>query len=570
MLVDLLLKNVNVYNAYVKRFIAADAAVLAGRFFYIGRRESAKLEPRQAVDAAGAYMLPGLIDIHMHIESSMAAPLPFSLELVKNGVTTIVAEPHEIANVFGLEGIRALLAAAEGCPVDIFLGVPSSVPSTSSATETSGAAIELADLAELLREPRVACLGEVMNYVDVINRPEAKINQLIRYSKAYNRYLPIEGHCPRLAGLDLARFLYAGIDSDHTQQSVAGLKERLLNGMFVEIQEKSLTAEIIACLLDNKMSEHFAFVTDDVMADALVANGHLNHLLKKAMALGMPPEDAIYAATFTPARRMAALTDRGSIAPGKLADFVLVDSPAALSVLATYKAGKQVFAAAGRPAEAMAGGRFPPHFYRSVHIPPLSLDAFRLPAAGTTVRCRVISVSDGTTFTAETAAELAVRNGEADWENSPYCFVGVFERHGKNGNSGRGLAGGDVIAAGAVATTYAHDHHNLLVIGRNKRDLLLAANAVIASQGGYCVVHDGKILAMAPLPVAGILSEAPLQELAAQVGAVKQAMRQLGYRHGNPVMSLSTLSLPVSQALKITDKGLINVDEQRIVPLFVE
>lgn len=569
MKVDLLLKNVHIFNSYAKQFLEVDAAILQGKFLYVGKRDINQLQPSEVIDGQGAYVIPGLIDIHMHIESSMAAPLPFSQELVKNGVTSIVAEPHEIANVFGLEGIQAMLDAAKDCPIDIFLGVPSSVPSTSLELETSGATIELADLAVLLQNEDVVCLGEVMNYVDVVYKPDAKINQLIDYTKKTKPHLPIEGHCPKLLGLELARFIYAGVDSDHTQQTVEGMAERLLNGMFVEIQEKSLNQEIISFLMEHEMGEHFAFVTDDVMADSLVAKGHLNHIVKSAISLGMKPEEAIYAATFTPARRMG-LNDRGSIAPGKQADFVLLEDVKALSILRTFKAGKEVFNCAEPEIHAVKTGMFPDHFYYSVQLSPLTEECFRLPASvEQTVLCRIMNVTNGTTFTKESMAELPVRAGEIDWETSPYCLVAVFERHGKNGNVSWGLVGGDVLQRGAVATTYAHDHHNLLVIGRTKAEMLLAANTVITSQGGYCVVAAGEVVANIDLPVAGILSELPIKELGLRVKSVKDAMQMLGYRHSNPIMSLSTLSLPVSQELKITDKGLVKVNEQKIVPLIL-
>ncbi|KYZ78076.1 adenosine deaminase [Anaerosporomusa subterranea] len=570
MKVDLLLKNVRIFNSYAKRFIDADAAILNGKFLYIGKRDIDQLQPDVSIDGQGAYMIPGLIDIHMHIESSMTAPLPFSWELVKNGVTTIVAEPHEIANIFGIEGIRSMLEAGKDAPNDIFLGVPSSVPSTSLEIETSGATIELADLAELLQSESVVCLGEVMNYVDVVYKQDAKINQLINYTRTEKPHLPIEGHCPKLLGLELARFIYAGVDSDHTQQTVAGMEERLLNGMFVEIQEKSLTPDIINFLIEQQMGEHFAFVTDDVMADSLVAKGHLNHIVKSAIGLGMKPEQAIYAATFTPARRMG-LKDRGSIAPGKRADFVLLDNLEQFTIAKTFKNGKEVFNQSEHQKSYAKAGLFPKHFYHSVKLSPLNEGSFRLPIAATTQTacCRIITVTAGTTFTKETQAELPVRNAEIDWENSAYCLIGVFERHGKNGNIGWGLVGGDVISQGAIATTYAHDHHNLLVIGRNKRDMLIAANTVIANQGGYCVVHDGEVIGEVALPVAGILSELPISELAQQVKGLKEAMQKLGFKHGNPIMSLSTLSLPVSQELKITDKGLVKVNEQKLVSLLL-
>lgn len=566
--IDLLIQNVVVFNSYCKKFIPADVAILSGKFLYIGKQDIAQLHPQKVIDGNGKYLIPGLIDIHMHIESSMATPQAFSHELIKHGVTTIVAEPHEIANVLGLEGIQAFLQAAKNCTVDIFLGIPSSVPSTSRELETSGCEINLPELEQLLRTDNVICLGEVMNYVDVINNPNAKANQFIKYIKQKSPHLAIEGHCPKLVGLDLAKFIYAGVDSDHTQQTVQGLQERFLNGMFIEIQEKSLTTEIINCIIDNQMYEHFAFVTDDVMADCLAQEGHLNKLVKKAIQLGMKPEHAIYAATFTPAQRMG-LKDRGSIAPGKQADFLLLDSLEELVISSTYKNGQEVFNQQMRSQFIAQPGLFPKHFYASVHLPEIHEDSFRLkaPTIHSTLPCRIIKVANGTTFTQELFADLPVHDGSIDWENSPYCLVAVFERHGKTKNIGLGLATGDIIQRGAVATTYAHDHHNLLVMGKNKQDMVLAANSVIDSQGGYCVIDQGKILAKVDLPVAGILSEASISEIGQQVALVKQAMQTLGYQHYNPIMSFSTLSLPVSQELKITDKGLIKVAEQKIVDI---
>lgn len=569
--IDLLITNVMVFNSYCKKFIAADLAILNGKFLYIGKDDIPQLQPQTTIDGQGNYVIPGLIDIHMHIESSMATPQAFSHELLKNGVTTIVAEPHEIANVFGLEGIKALSKVSEGCLVDIFLGVPSSVPATSLALETPGCTIELKELETLLKTPGVICLGEVMNYRDVIDNPTSKTNQFIQYCKEKYPSLPIEGHCPKLLGLELARFIYAGVDSDHTQQTLAGLEARLWNGMFIELQEKSLTKEIIEFLMENSMYEHFAFVTDDVMADTLVQEGHLNKNIKKAIELGMTPENAIYGATFTPARRMG-LTDRGSIAPGKRADFILVDDLCSLHITHTYKDGKEVFNYKVPSKFTVQAGLFPPHFYTSVAVPMITPENLELTVETTqaTVDCRIMKVADKTTFTQEIIATLAVQGNIIDWENSPYCLVAVFERHGKNQSVGLGLATGDIIQQGAVATTYAHDHHNLLVIGKNKGDMICAANEVIASQGGYCVVKEKKIIGQIHLPVAGILSEEPMATIGEKVGQIKNAMQELGYHHYNPIMSLSTLSLPVSPALKITDQGLINVNQQQIVSLVVE
>jgi len=572
MKIDLLLKNAQVFNAYFKKFLLRNVAILDGKFFYIGKEDTTTLEPETVIELQGKYIIPGLIDCHMHIESSMATPKTFTRILAKNGTTTIVAEPHEIANVFGLEGIKALASAAKHCPVDVKIAIPSSVPSTNSALESSGSEINCDELAVLLEMENVICLGEVMNYMDVIHKIDSKSNQFIRYVKEHKPGFPIEGHCPKLLGVDLARFLFAGVTSDHTEQSLQGLKERIENGMFIELQEKSLKPEIINYLMENELYEHFSIVTDDTMPDALMKRGHLNYLVKKAIDLGLKPEMAVYAATFTPARRMG-LSDRGSIAPGKIADFVILENIKEFSILQTFKAGKAVFTYTDQEIkEPVADVSFPSCFYHSVHVPELTADCFVLKTEQKEgcVNCRVICVSNGTTFTREQIVSLPVKNHLIDWENSPFCLGVMFERHGKNGNKGYALVGGDIIKSGAVATTYAHDHHNLLVMGQNKQDMLVAANNVICKQGGYYVADQGKVIAKADLPIAGILSDKPMSVLGAEMENVEKALRNLGYRHNNIIMSISTLSLPVSPALKLTDKGLVDVIKQKIVPLVLE
>ncbi|MBP2651313.1 MAG: Adenine deaminase [Firmicutes bacterium] len=571
MKIDVLLKNANVFNAYLKTFIQADVAVLQGKFLYIGTEETSGFEPEKIINAQGKYMIPGLIDIHMHIESSMVAPLTFSRALAKNGVTTIVAEPHEMGNVFGLEGIEAMMSAAQNCPIDIYFAIPSSVPSTSADLETSGREINLTELKQMLKMDRVICLGEVMNYVDVVYHPEGKSNEFIQYIKANKPYFALEGHCPKLQGLELSRFIYSGVDSDHTEQTVQGIKERIINGMFVQIQEKSLKKEIIEYLLKQGITEHFSFVTDDVMPNSLVKKGHLNHLVKKAMKLGMPPELAIYAATYTSAKRMG-FRDRGSIAPGKIADFVLLDDLREFTIDRTFKNGQEIYSAAGHVVKETRDHSFPAHFYQSVHLPLLTGEQFtiKIDRKDEAAVCRIITVHSGTTFTQENFAAISIRDNQLDWESSPYCLAVVMERHGKNRNIGYALVGGDVITRGAVATTYEHDSHNLLVLGRNKQDMMKAANSVIEKQGGYYVVEAGKVIGKADLPIAGILSDKPVAEFGAAIQSVIDALQHLGYKHPNIIMSISTLSLPVSQELKITDKGLVKVSEQKLVPLIVE
>lgn len=568
MRVDLLINNVRIYNSYFKRFIEGNAAVLGGRFLYIGPRGSESFEAADVLDGQGNYLIPGLVDIHLHIESTMVTPATFSHGLIQNGVTTIVPEPHEMANVFGLDGVKQMIQASRDCVADMFYAIPSSVPATSM--ETTGGSIEIADLDELLRTERIQCLGEIMNYVDVITDPDCKTNQILRHIQEHYPHLIIEGHVPKLLDLDLHRIIYSGVNSDHTHQSIEGMEARIAAGMFIEIQEKSMTAEVMNYLIENDVSEHFCFVTDDVMADSFERRGHLNHIVRKAIGMGMTPEQAIYAATYTPARRMR-MYDRGAVAPGKTADFVLISRLEELAIERVYKNGRKVYDAGEPYAPTTSAGAFPAHYYESVKLSPLSEADFAVAvdAADGRHACRVMLVKDGSTFTEEHHAEVEVKDGLLNWQDSGYGLIATFERYGKGGGRAHGLIGGDTIRRGAVATTYSHDNHNLLVVGHNAADMQLAANEVIRHQGGFCVVEDGQVLAFLHLPVGGILTEAPLTETAAAVDRLCKAMFSLGYKHYNPIMSISTHSLPVSPALKITDHGLINVNEGKVVTLLV-
>jgi adenine deaminase len=568
MQVDLLIKEVKVFNSYFKKFIEANVAVLDGRFLYIGKRGTEMFQAKEVMEGQGRYMIPGLVDIHLHIESTMVTPETFSYGLIQNGVTTIVPEPHEMANVFGLSGIKEMIRASRDCVVDMFYAIPSSVPATSM--ETTGGAVEIEDIDELLQSEKIICLGEIMNYVDVITDPDCKTNRILQHIRQNYPDLVIEGHCPKLLDLDLQRVIYAGVDSDHTHQTLEGMEARIAAGMFIEIQEKSMTEEVMNYLIEHDVSEHFCFVTDDVMTDSLYHRGHLNHIVKKAIEMGMQPEKAIYASTFTPARRMK-LHDRGAIAPNKIADFLLLSDLHQLTIDQVFKNGRKVYDKQQEYRQKVKPKQFPEHFYQSVKLAPVTEADFtvNVDMADNRYACRVMIVKDGSTFTEEQRGEVEVRGGKLCWQESPYGLIAVFERYGKNGNRAYGLIGGDTIKRGAVATTYSHDNHNLLVVGHNPKDMMLAANEVIRNQGGFCVVDNGKVLANLRLPVGGILTEEPLEKTAKEVEQLRRAMESLGYRHYNPIMSISTHSLPVSPALKITDLGLIDVNEGKVVPLVI-
>lgn len=571
MKVDLLVKNVKVFNSYLKKFKDGNVAILNNKFLYIDNNKNIEFEASSTIDGKNQYMIPGFIDIHMHIESSMMTPAPFCHHLSKNGVTTIVAEPHEIANVFGKKGIEAMIAAENSINTSIFYGIPSSVPSTSPDLETTGAILDFEEMKNLTSNPKVICIGEIMNYRKVIVDNSLDICKFIEYVKKNKPQYTIEGHCPKLLDLDLAKFLYLGINGDHTEHTFEEFVQRFENGMFMELQAKSISPELINYIKENNLYEHFAFVTDDTMPDTFLHKGHLNVVIKKAIQAGINIENAIYCATFTPARRMN-LHDRGVIAPGKKADFLLIDNLKNLHITQTFIDGKEVYNINSEAKYIPTDYKFPEEFYQSVRVEKINEDIFQIPVNNkeNEVNCRIIKVIDGSTRTTEIIEKLNVKNGYLDWENSSYMLIAVFERHGKNGNIGFGLVTGDCIKNGAIATTYAHDHHNLMVIGKNIKDMTKTINRIIELQGGICCVENEEILAEVPLPVAGILSEKTVQELGKEVEILREKMSQLGYKHYNPIMSLCTLSLPVSPALKITDKGLIDVNQGKIVNLIID
>ncbi|WP_411344130.1 adenine deaminase C-terminal domain-containing protein [Paenibacillus sp. WLX1005] len=567
--VDLLITNVKVFNSYYKQFRHGMVAVKNGQFAYIGDGDSHRFSAAVTVQGEGRHLIPGLIDIHLHIESSMVTPATFSHGIIRRGVTTIVPEPHEMANVFGIEGVQEMMAASQNTVCDMFYGIPSSVPAT--PLETTGGSIEIADIDELMTSGNIACLGEIMNYVDVIRDPDCKTNHILRHVKESYPHLVIEGHTPKLLDLDLHRIMLAGVDSDHTHQSIEGMTARIAAGMFIELQEKSMTPEVMEYVIRHDVAEHFCFVTDDVMTDRLAWEGHLDHIVRKAIHMGMSPEDAIYAATFTPARRMK-MTDRGTVSPGKVADFLLLSDVNEFVIDEVYKKGHLVYREGDSYLQTVEDKQFPAHFYRSVQLCSLTAEDLdvHVPIQDGLYRCRAMIVKDGSTFTEERLVDIPVRNQRLCWQESGYGLIATFERYGKNGNRAYGLIGGDTIQRGAIATTYSHDNHNLLVVGHQVDDMLAAANHVVGVQGGFCVAGDGSVQAALDLPVGGILTEAPLEETAVQVEQLVSAMRGLGYKHYNPIMSVSTHSLPVSPALKITDHGLIDVNAGKVVPLIVE
>lgn len=572
--VSLWIKNVTVFNSYLKKFIKADVSVKDGRFYYIDTKQETAFAAEQVLDMEGFYMLPGLIDIHMHIESSMMTPGPFGNCLASLGVTTIVSEPHEMANVKGIRGILEMIQAAQSAPIDIYYGIPSSVPSTNSSLETTGGIIDFEEMKHLLQEKDVVCVGEIMNYRQIIqDGNDLEITRFLEYLRKERPGYVIEGHCPSLLDLELQKFLYLGINGDHTEHTLEEVKQRMENGMFMELQDKMLKPDILSYIRENHLYEHCSFVTDDTMADVLCEKGQLNYVVEKAVEMGFPLEEAVYCATYTPARRMQ-LFDRGVIAPGKTADFFLVKDPHILRPEQVYKNGACIYRN-GQDTRIAKAYSFPDDFYHSLALPEVTEQTFSVPVpehlrGRDTVTVRVIEVHPDRNHTTEKLIPLPVKDGYLDWMDSGLMLAAVLERYGKSGHIGCGFLTGACHKEGTIAATYFHDHHNLFVAGSRPQDMLLAVRRIAELNGGFLTVKDGIVDAELPLPVCGILSEGSVTETGAALKQVRRSMIRLGYDHYNPIMSFGTLGLPVSPALKITDRGLIDVKKGCVVPLFVE
>lgn len=566
MKIDLLIKNAEVYNSFLKKFERKHAAVSEGKFFYVGLMDLEDSAPVQVLDASGKYMVPGLIDIHMHIESSMTSPSIFSGAGLANGVTTIVADSHEIANVFGMEGIESFLA--EETEMDIFYAIPSSVPSTTAEMETTGGKIELEEVRELLSSPQIIALGEAMNFKGIVSEPDSLIRQILNETQQTHPFLPIEGHVPRVSGIDLARYQFAGITADHTQQTPESIYEKVSSGMFIELQKKTINPENIRMIDQHQLYEYTALVTDDVIADDLL-DGHLNANLKLAVDCGMPLEQAIYISTYTSARRMG-FQDRGAIAAGLKADFILLDDLTEWTISEVYKNG-QLKHQKGDPFKyPKEKPGFPAHFYHSVDCKKLEAEDLEIHAEGNEALCNVIRIQEKGTFTEHVQRTVPIRDGRLDWAASGLALILVMERYGQNGKISFGLVENALTEKGAIATTWAHDHHNLMVVGTSAEDILLAQHKVLERQGGYVVTKEGSLTGCCPLPIGGIITDAPIEVTGQQIKEVRQAMKDLGYVNTNEVMSFSTLSLPVSPALKITDQGMFDVRTQEKIPLIEE
>ncbi|BDR57212.1 adenine deaminase [Xylocopilactobacillus apis] len=470
--VDQLFVNAKVFNVYLKEFQSINIAVKDGQVYWLTTSEP---EAKEIINLKGKYVVPGLVDAHMHIESSMTTPTAFGAQAAQFGTTTIVADDHEIANVAGLSGLEEYMAQPSS--IDVFYAIPSSVPSTTPEMETTGGIIDEAATAELLKNPRVICLGEAMNFQGLVSEPDSLIRKLVALCREERPTMPLEGHCPKYSGEDLARFIGSGITSDHTHQTPEGMIEKISNGMFIEIQAKSLTPEVIQTVIDHQLYEHVCFVTDDVMPDDFL-NGHLNKLVEQAISYGLSPEMATYMATYTPARRMG-LWDRGAIAPGRVADLIVLDDPKTFKIESVYKNGKLV--RNSKPEEV----HFSESLSHSIDAKMLTEDdlVVKVPKESGKVTANVIQIEPKSTFTECVPTELEVKDHVVQWQKAGLALLMVQERYGHHEPLQFAFVKGAINKLGAVGTTWAHDHHNLMVMGTDLTDMVKAQNQLVEQQG---------------------------------------------------------------------------------------
>jgi adenine deaminase len=555
---DLVLKKGRVVNVFSGGISEKDVAIYDGVIVGVGSNYHGKEEK----DIEGKWVIPGLIDGHIHIESSMLVPYRLAAALVVHGTTAIVSDPHEIANVMGLKGIRLMLNDSREIPFDIFFMAPSCVPATH--LETAGASLGPSDLLKLRDEPRILGLAEMMNFPGVLSGDQ-KILEKIDYFG--NKIL--DGHCPSLSGHDLQAYVTAGIRSDHETTVLSEGLEKVEAGMMLMIREGTSAKNLkeLTPLVNRGNARRFCFVSDDLHPEDIQQRGHLDYMIKTAIQSGMDPVIAIQLATLNPAEYFG-LKDRGAVAPGFRADLAVLNDLQRLEVHSVYKDGHMVVDngalvcfSNSRDRGATAVKPEP------LNMSALSPESFRIPFSGG--KARVIELVPGQIVTRMTFEEIRSHNGyvAADTE-SDVLKLCVVERHRATGHIGLGLVRGFGLKSGAMAASVAHDSHNVIAVGVADEDILRAVETVRIMGGGLSVVKDSEILAKVPLEIAGLMSGEPLETLVQKLGEIKKAAAALGCALEEPFMALSFLALPVIPELKLTDMGLVDVNKFEIIPLF--
>jgi adenine deaminase len=549
---DLVIRDIRLLDVITGTIEATDVAIVGDRIVGTGGTYHGAVE----IDGRGRHAVPGFIDAHLHLESSLVSPLEFDRCVLPHGVTTVFCDPHEIANVLGAEGIRYVLACAEHAIMDIRVNLPSCVPAT--PFETAAARLDIEDLLPLRDHPNAHGLAEMMNYPGVLAADPVVLAKLDAFQTGH-----IDGHAPLLRGMALNGYLAAGIRTDHEATSADEAREKLRKGMAILIREGSASKDLnaLAEILDADTSAMVALCTDDRSLLDIDEEGHLDASIRRLIAKGRLLHH-VYRAASHSAARIFGLRDRGLVAPGWRADIVLLDDLHTCAVSDVISAGRLVNDALfeTRPA-------IPPVGLASMKARPLDPEAFIVPQTPGRNETTVIGVKPGRLLTFRESAVLPVteRGLQPDLDRD-VLKVAVVERHGRNGNIGRGFVTGFGLKAGAIASSVGHDSHNITVVGTNDRDMAVAVNRVIAMDGGFAVAHDATITAELALPMAGLMSLDRYEVVSGNLGRLLEAARALGCHLPEPFLQVAFLPLPVIPHLKITDRGLFDVDNFRFEP----
>jgi adenine deaminase len=546
---DIVLRGGQVFDLMTGVMIPGDVAIVGDTIVGIG----AAYDGARIIDVTGLTLVPGFIDTHLHVESSLITPVEFDRCVTPRGITTAICDPHEIANVLGAEGVRWFQRASEGLLMDLRVQLSSCVPSTHM--ETAGATLTAADIAGLRGHPSGIGLAEFMNYPGVIHRDPAAMEKLALFQGGH-----IDGHAPLLSGRDLNAYVAAGIRTEHEATSAEEAREKLQRGMQILIREGSVSKDMVALqpLLTDLTALGMCLCTDDRNPLDIAEHGHLDHMIRTLIALGSPVL-AVYRAASLSGALVFGLRDRGLVAPGRRADIValpdLADCRAALVIAGGRVVDDAAFAA--RPALDPVGRR-------SVKAPTVTAASFR--HRGNRVATDVIGILPGKILTEHLHEDIAITDGDkAPDPARDLMRIAVIERHGRNGNIATGFVRGFGMQAGAIASTVCHDHHNIAVVGADYADMALAANRLSVIEGGFVVVRDGAVLAELPLPVAGLMSEDPFEAVHTRLVALRAAARSMGVTLEEPFLQLAFLALPVIPALKITDRGMVDVTRFEII-----
>jgi len=559
--VDCLFTNARIINVFSNEIISGYIAVSDGYIVGIGDYP-ADYPAKKIIDLKKRYVAPGFIDAHVHIESSMTSVSEFAKAVICRGTTTVVADPHEIANVMGTAGIDYMLKVSENLPVNVFFTLPSCVPAT--AMETSGAVLDAEILEPYLSHERIVALAEMMNFPGVIFR-EDEVMQKIKNTLLHHK--PVDGHAPGLNGKDLNAYAAAGITSDHECTTAGEAMEKLRLGMHIMIREGTGAKNLndLLPVVNEKTADRIMWCTDDRHPYDICTQGHIDFILRTAIRGGVDPLTAIRIGTWNPAGYFG-LEKLGAVAPGKKADMVVFSDLQNLMAEEVYSSG-QLVAANGKLIE----GGVSNGFANCPAAMNVKTGSFNFEISAEKEKIRVIELVEKQIITRQAVCDAKIENGLAVADASADILkIAVIERHKGTGNIGKGFVSGFGLKKGAIASSVAHDSHNIIVVGSCDEDMRTAVERIIEMNGGLTAALDQKISAELPLPIAGLMSDKPLETVGSQMDAVTNAAHVMGASVADPFMVLSFLALPVIPELKLTDRGLFDVNQFVHVSLFVD